>query len=99
MNGGSSRGTGALNSVCIHSHCSCLLGTPLGGGMMHENTQLYREGNISQVTKQSSVRLGKGFITKEADGDSISSHVSNAILSSFVGELPESGQVHLYFLL
>ncbi len=89
--------TGALNSVCIHSHCSFLLGTPLGGGMMHEKTQLYREGNISQVTKQTLIR--KGLITEEADGDSIASHVSSAILSSFVGELPESGQVHLYFLL
>ena len=66
---------------------------------MHEKTQLYREGNISQVTKQTLVRLGKGLITEEADGDSIASHVSSAILSSFVGELPESGQVHLYFLL
>ena len=89
--------TGALNSVCIHSHCWSLLGTPLGGGMMHEKTQLYREGNISQVAKQTFVRLG--ILTEEADGDSIASHVSNAILSSFVGELPESGQVHIYFLL
>ena len=90
--------TGALNSVCIHSHCWSLLGTPLGGGMMHENTQLYREGNISQVTTHC-VLSKKRKVTEETDRKAITSHVSTAILSSFVGKLPESGQVHLYFLL
>ena len=62
---------GALNSVCIHSQLvSFLLGTPLGGGMIEENTQLYREGYMIQTTNIK-VGLGNAKNTEEADGDSI----------------------------
>ena len=40
----------AADMVVGDHQSAALLGTPLGGGMMQENTQLYREGNIIQVT-------------------------------------------------
>ena len=65
--------------------------------MIEENTQLYREGYMIQMPRDG--LGGSGGLTQEADGGAVASHVTSSVLGGFVGELPESGQIHLYFLL
>ena len=89
-------------NVC--HHCPFLFWTPLGGGMMHENTQLYRDGNMTQTAisqwftvKNMRWDERETFLTHEADGDAVAGHVSNTVHGGLGGELPESRQIHLYY--
>ena len=44
-------------------------------------------------------RVRGGFsLTEEADGGKIASHVASSVHGGFSCELPECGQIHLYFL-
>ena len=67
---------------------------------MDENTQLYREGYMIQTPTRYGCEWGKeGGLTEETDGGSIANHVLGSVHGGLSGELPEGGQIHLYFFL
>ena len=76
-------------------HRAALLGTPLGGGMMQEKVQLYREGYISQTTINVLTSKSEG-VTEDGGGHTPAGGVTESVHGSLSCELPEGGQVHLY---